>query len=206
LKGLVQRVGQAAVELEGERVAQLAIGTLAADTRRMSWDSAHRKDSAVQQKIIPNLWFDTEAEEAADLYTSVFKNSRVVNVAHYTEAGPRPAGTVMTVEFELDGQRFVGINGGPQFTFDEAVSFQIDCETQDEIDHYWERLSEGGEEGQCGWLKDRYGLSWQVVPTGMEELFADPDPERARRAMQAMLGMGKIDIAALRSAAKGDSA
>jgi len=172
----------------------------------MSWDSAHRKDSAVQQKIIPNLWFDTEAEEAADLYTSVFKNSRVVNVAHYTEAGPRPAGTVMTVEFELDGQRFVGINGGPQFTFDEAVSFQIDCETQDEIDHYWERLSEGGEEGQCGWLKDRYGLSWQVVPTGMEELFADPDPERARRAMQAMLGMGKIDIAALRSAAKGDSA
>ncbi|HWW67406.1 MAG TPA: VOC family protein [Solirubrobacterales bacterium] len=206
MKGLVQRVGQAAVELEGERVAQLAIGTLAADTRRMSWDSAHRKDSAVQQKIIPNLWFDTEAEEAADLYTSVFKNSRVVNVAHYTEAGPRPAGTVMTVEFELDGQRFVGINGGPQFTFDEAVSFQIDCETQDEIDHYWERLSEGGEEGQCGWLKDRYGLSWQVVPTGMEELFADPDPERARRAMQAMLGMGKIDIAALRSAAKGDSA
>ena len=155
----------------------------------------------MQQKIIPNLWFDTEAEEAADFYTSVFKNSRIVNVARYTEAGPRPAGTVMIVEFELDGQRFVGINGGPEFTFGEAVSFQIACATQDEVDYYWERLSEGGEEGQCGWLKDRYGLSWQVVPTGMEELFADPDPQRAERAMRAMLGMGKLDIAALRSAA-----
>jgi predicted 3-demethylubiquinone-9 3-methyltransferase (glyoxalase superfamily) len=157
----------------------------------------------MQQKIIPNLWFDTKAEEAAAFYTSVFKNGRIVNVTHYTEAGPRPAGMVMTVEFELDGQRFVGINGGPQFTFDEAVSFQITCENQDEVDYYWERLSEGGEEGPCGWLKDRFGLSWQVVPTGMEELFADPDRERARRAMQAMLGMGKIDIAALRSAADG---
>jgi len=157
----------------------------------------------MQQKITPNLWFDTEAEEAAAFYISVFKNSRVVNVTRYTEAGPRPAGMVMTVEFELDGQRFVGINGGPQFTFDEAVSFQIDCETQGEVDYYWERLSEGGEEGPCGWLKDRYGLSWQVVPAGMEELFADPDPERAQRAMQAMLGMGKLDIAALRSAADG---
>ena len=157
----------------------------------------------MQQKIIPNLWFDTEAEEAAGFYTSVFKNSRIVNVAHYTEAGPRPAGTVMTVEFELDGQRFVGINGGPQFTFDEAVSFQIDCEDQDEVDYYWEKLSEGGSEGQCGWLKDKFGLSWQVVPTGMEEVFGDPDPERARRAMEAMLGMRKLDIDALRSAADG---
>ena len=110
----------------------------------------------MQQKITPNLWFDTEAEEAAGFYTSVFKNSRIVNVTHYTEGGPRPAGTVMTVEFELDGQRFVGINGGPEFTFDEAVSFEINCETQDEIDYYWDRLSEGGEEGPCGWLKDRY--------------------------------------------------
>jgi len=157
----------------------------------------------MQQKIIPNLWFDTEAEEAAGFYTSVFKNSRIVNVTHYTEAGPRQAGMVMTVEFELDGQRFVGINGGPEFTFDEAVSFQINCETQDEVDYFWERLSEGGEEGPCGWLKDRYGMSWQVVPTGMEELFTDPDPERAARAMQAMLGMGKLDIAALRRAADG---
>ncbi len=128
----------------------------------------------MQQKITPNLWFDTEAEEAAGFYISVFENSRIVNVTHYTEAAPRPAGMVMTVQFELDGQRFVGINGGPEFTFDEAVSFQINCETQDEIDFYWERLSEGGEEGPCGWLKDRYGLSWQVVPAGVEELFADP--------------------------------
>ncbi|MEA2395128.1 MAG: hypothetical protein QOJ82_3019 [Solirubrobacteraceae bacterium] len=157
----------------------------------------------MQHKITPNLWFDTEAEEAADFYTSVFENSRIVHVAHYTEAGPRPAGTVMTVEFELDGQRFVAINGGPQFTFDEAVSFQITCETQDDLDHYWDRLSEGGKEGPCGWLKDRYGLSWQVVPTGMEELFADPDPQRAKRAMEAMLGMSKLDIAALRNAADG---
>jgi predicted 3-demethylubiquinone-9 3-methyltransferase (glyoxalase superfamily) len=154
-------------------------------------------------KITPNLWFDTEAEEAASFYVSVFANSRIVHVARYTEAGPRAAGMVMTVEFELDGQRFVAINGGPQFHFDEAVSFQIDCETQDDIDRYWEVLSEGGEEGPCGWLKDRYGLSWQVVPTGMEELFSDPDPQRAERAMQAMFGMRKLDIAALRSAADG---
>ena len=160
----------------------------------------------MQPKIIPNLWFDTEAEEAANFYISVFKNSRIVNKTHYTEAGPREPGSVMTVEFELDGQRFVGINGGPQFTFDEAVSFQISCETQDEVDYYWERLSEGGEEGPCGWLKDRFGLSWQVVPKGMEEVLDDRDPERARRAMEAMLGMSKLDIAALRSAADGVAA
>ncbi len=157
----------------------------------------------MKHQIIPNLWFDTEAEEAAAFYVSIFDNSRIVNVTHYTEAGPRPAGTVMTVEFELDGQRFVGINGGPQFTFDEAVSFQITCETQQELDSYWKRLTDGGEESQCGWLKDRFGLSWQVVPTGMEEIFADPDPERARRAMAAMLQMRKLDIAALQSAADG---
>jgi predicted 3-demethylubiquinone-9 3-methyltransferase (glyoxalase superfamily) len=155
----------------------------------------------MKQKIVPNLWFDTEAEEAADFYVSLFRNSRVVNVARYTEAGPRPAGMVMTVEFELDGQRFVGINGGPEFKFDEAVSFQIACEDQDEVDYFWEQLTEGGAESQCGWLKDRFGLSWQVVPTGMEELFADPDPERARRAMEAMLKMRKLDIAELRRAA-----
>jgi len=157
----------------------------------------------MQQKIVPSLWFDTQAEEAANFYVSVFDNSRIVNVTHYTEAGPRPAGMVLTVEFELNGQRFVGINGGPEFTFDEAVSFQISCETQDEVDYYWERLSAGGQEGPCGWLKDRYGLSWQVVPTGMAEMLNDPDRARATRAMQAMLGMGKIDIAALRSAADG---
>ena len=157
----------------------------------------------MHQKITPNLWFDTEAEEAADFYTSVFKDSRIVTKTHYTEGAPREAGMVMTVEWELDGQRFVGINGGPQFKFDEAVSFQITCEDQDEVDYYWERLSEGGSEGQCGWLKDKFGLSWQVVPTGIEEVFADPDPKRAERAMQAMLGMGKLDIAALRCAADG---
>jgi predicted 3-demethylubiquinone-9 3-methyltransferase (glyoxalase superfamily) len=156
-----------------------------------------------QQKIIPNLWFDTEAEEAASFYVSVFEDGRIVNVTHYTEAGPREAGMVMTVEFELRGQRFVGINGGPDFKFDEAVSFQIACEDQEEVDYFWAELGEGGEEGPCGWLKDRYGLSWQVVPTGMEELFADPDPEKARRAMEAMLGMRKLDIAALRRAAEG---
>jgi predicted 3-demethylubiquinone-9 3-methyltransferase (glyoxalase superfamily) len=160
----------------------------------------------MEQRIVTNLWFDTEAEEAADFYTSVFDNSRIVSVSRYTEDAPRPAGTVMTVEFELDGQRFVGINGGPEFTFSEAISLQITCDDQDEVDYYWERLTDGGEEVQCGWLKDRYGLSWQVVPKGMGELFSDPDPERSRRAMQAMLGMKKLDIAALRSAADGVAA
>lgn len=128
---------------------------------------------------------------------------QMVGVTHYNEAGPREAGMVMTVEFELEGQRFVGINGGPEFTFDEAISFEIDCETQEEIDSYWDKLSEGGEQGPCGWLKDRFGLSWQVVPKGMEELFSDPDPERAQRAMAAMLKMSKIDVAALQRAADG---
>ena len=158
------------------------------------------------QKIVPSLWFDTESEAAAEFYVSIFPNSRVVTVARYTEAGPREAGTVMTVEFELDGQRFVAIDGGPQFPFSEAVSFQITCETQDEIDHYWERLSEGGSEGPCGWLKDRFGLSWQVVPSGMDELFSDPDQSRATRAMEAMFTMRKIDVAALRAAADGVAA
>lgn len=154
-------------------------------------------------KIIPNLWFDTEAEQAAQFYCSVFPRSRILGTSLYPEGAPGPAGTVMTVDFELDGQHFVGINGGPQFPFTEAVSFQIDCADQAEVDHYWERLTDGGEEVQCGWLKDRYGLSWQVVPTGMEEVLSDADPERAQRAMQAMLGMVKLDLAALRAAADG---
>ena len=157
----------------------------------------------MRQKITPNLWFDTEAEEAAAFYISVFANSRILNVTRYTDAGPRQAGMVMTVEFELDGQKFVGINGGPEFRFDEAVSFEITCDTQEELDHFWERLSDGGSEGPCGWLKDRFGLSWQVVPSGMAELFADPDSGRVERAMKAMLGMGKLDIDALRRAADG---
>jgi predicted 3-demethylubiquinone-9 3-methyltransferase (glyoxalase superfamily) len=160
----------------------------------------------MQQRIRPNLWFDTEAEEAAEFYVSIFDNSRVVNVTRYTDAGPREAGMVMTVEFELDGQRFVGINGGPEFTFDEAMSLEILCEDQEEVDYYWERLTDGGEESQCGWLKDRFGVSWQVVPKGMDEVFSDPDPERAKRAMEAMLKMRKLDIGALRAAADGVTA
>lgn len=155
------------------------------------------------KRIRPNLWFDTEAEEAAAFYVSIFDSSRIINVTRYPEGAPREAGMVMTVEFELDGNRFIAINGGDQFKFDEAVSFEIECETQDEVDHFWERLSDGGEEVQCGWLKDRYGLSWQVVPTGMDELFADPDPARVERAMKAMLGMVKLDGPALRAAADG---
>jgi len=157
----------------------------------------------MQQKIVPNLWFDTQAEEAAEFYVSVFRTGRIVAVSRYTEAGPGPAGTAMSVEFELDGQRFVGINGGPQFTFSEAVSFAITCADQEEVDHYWDRLTEGGEESQCGWLRDRYGVSWQVVPEGMEEILADPDSARAERAVRAMLGMRKLDVAALRAAADG---
>ena len=155
------------------------------------------------QKITPNLWFDGNAEEAANFYLSVFENSRIVNVARYPEGSPGAAGDVMVVEFELNGQRFTGINGGPQFKFSEAVSFQISCETQDEVDYYWEKLTESGEEGPCGWLKDRYGLSWQVTPRGMDELFGGDDPERAQRAMQAMLKMKKLDIGELRAAADG---
>ena len=160
----------------------------------------------MEQKIVPNLWFDGQAEEAANFYIEVFKNGRITDVARYTESAPGETGTVMVVEFELNGQRFVGINGGPQFKFDEAVSFQILCEDQEEIDYYWERLSEGGSEGPCGWLKDRYGLSWQVTPKGMDSLFSDPDQSRADRAMAAMLQMKKIDIAALREAADGVAA
>ncbi|MDQ4070025.1 MAG: VOC family protein [Actinomycetota bacterium] len=154
-------------------------------------------------KITPCLWFDTEAEEAAAFYTSVFRNSRILDVARFGKAGPRPEGMVMTVSFELDGQEFVALNGGPEFTFNEAISFQVSCQSQAEVDEFWTRLSEGGEEGPCGWLKDRYGVSWQIVPTRLLELVNDPDPERSQRATAAMLGMNKIDIAALEQAAEG---
>ena len=151
--------------------------------------------------ITPCLWFDTEAEEAAQFYTSVFPNSRIVHVSHYGSAGPRPAGMVMEVEFELNGRSFLALNGGPDFTFSEAISLQADCKDQDEVDRLWVTLSEGGEEGPCGWLKDRYGLSWQIVPSVMYELIADPDQERAQRTIAAMLQMGKLDIAELERAA-----
>lgn len=152
-------------------------------------------------QITPNLWFDTESEEAAAFYVSVFPNSKIARVSYYGEAGPRPAGMVLTVEFVLDGQTFTAINGGPEFTFDEAVSFLIECADQDEIDYYWTNLSEGGEEGPCGWVKDRYGLSWQVAPAGFAELMCDPDEARRDRAMRALLGMKKLDIAAINAAA-----
>jgi predicted 3-demethylubiquinone-9 3-methyltransferase (glyoxalase superfamily) len=155
--------------------------------------------------IVACLWYDAQAEEAARFYTGIFPNSKIGKISRYTEAGRevhgRPAGSVMTVEFELNGQPFTGLNGGPHFKFNEAISFQIDCRTQDEVDHYWDRLGEGGEEGPCGWLKDRYGVSWQVVPSRLTELLGDPDPKTSQRVMGAMLQMGKIDIAALEDAA-----
>ena len=153
-------------------------------------------------KITPCLWFDDQGEEAADFYVSVFPNSKIGDVARYNEAGPRPAGTVMTVAFELDGQPFIALNGGPEFTFSEAISFQVDCSSQDEVDYYWTALSEHGEEGPCGWLKDKFGVSWQIVPTRLTELVSDPDAATSQRVMTAMLAMGKIDVAALERAAQ----
>jgi len=147
------------------------------------------------------LWFDTEGEEAATFYTSVFPSSRITDVARYGAGGPRPEGTVMTVAFELDGQPFLALNGGPQYTFSEAISFVVACADQEEVDRYWETLSEGGEEGPCGWLKDRFGLSWQIVPEALPRLLADPDRERSQRVMAAMLQMKKLQIDELEQAA-----
>ena len=152
--------------------------------------------------ITPNLWFDTQAEEAAEFYVSVFPDSKITDVTHYTEGGPREPGLVLTVDFVLDGQRYTAINGGPEFTFDEAISLLINCADQEEVDHYWGKLTEGGEEGPCGWLKDKYGLSWQVVPDGLVELVTNPN-ERGQRAMKAMMGMKKLDLAAVQAAFDG---
>ena len=152
-------------------------------------------------KITPCLWFDTEGEDAAKFYTSVFPNSKIVDVARYGSAGPRPEGMVMTVTFELDGQKFVALNGGPEFTFDEAISFEVSCQYQEEVDMFWSTLSEGGEEGPCGWLKDKFGLSWQIAPTRLTELLSDPDEAKSQRVMTAMLKMKKIEIDALERAA-----
>lgn len=149
------------------------------------------------------LWFDTQGEEAANFYVSLFPNSSITSVVRYGSAGPRPEGTVMTVDFELDGRPFVALNGGPEFSFSEAISFQIDCADQTEVDRYWEAFADGGEPGPCGWIKDKFGLSWQVVPSAMNTLLGDPDPERAQRAMAAMLTMSKLDVAALQAAADG---
>ncbi len=149
------------------------------------------------QKITPFLWFDTQAEEAVNFYISIFKDSRILNMTRYGEAGPGPEGSVMTVNFELQGQEFTALNGGPQFKFNEAVFFVVNCETQTELDDFWEKLSEGGEEVECGWLKDKYGLSWQIVPTVLSTLLADPDPKKVQRVMKAMLQMVKIDMGTL---------
>ncbi len=154
-------------------------------------------------RITPNLWFDTQGLEAAKFYVSIFPNSEVTDITYYGEAGPGPAGTVLTVNFMLDGQEHTAINGGPQFTFDEAISLLVNCDDQSEIDYYWDALSAGGEEGPCGWLKDRYGLSWQICPTGWAEMLNDTDRSRSERVMRAVLGMGKFDLAALEAAADG---
>lgn len=157
------------------------------------------------QKITPNLWFDDEAEQAANFYLSVFKNSRITSVARHGSDGPLPAGSVMWVEFELDGVGFTALNGGAaSFHFNEALSFIVNCESQDEVDHYWEKLTEGGgQPGVCGWLTDRYGVSWQIIPVAMNEMMTDPDPVKAERTAQAMLQMTKIDIETLRRAYRG---
>ncbi len=161
------------------------------------------------QSIVPFLWFDDQGEEAANYYVSIFSGrkgassrgeSKIVDISHYGEAGPRPAGTVLTVSFLLDGQEFQALNGGPEFTFTEAVSFLVNCQDQEDVDYLWERLSENGEKGPCGWLKDRYGLSWQIVPTVLTELLSDPDQQKSQAVMKAMLQMGKIEIDELRRA------
>jgi predicted 3-demethylubiquinone-9 3-methyltransferase (glyoxalase superfamily) len=154
----------------------------------------------MKQKITPFLWFDGKAEEAANFYVSVFRNSKILKIARYGEAGPGPKGSVMTVVFSLDGQEFIALNGGPNFKFTEAISFSVDCKTQAEVDEFWEKLSAGGEQGPCGWLKDKYGLSWQVNPSVLGEMMTDPDPAKSKRVMEAMLQMKKIDIAGLRRA------
>jgi predicted 3-demethylubiquinone-9 3-methyltransferase (glyoxalase superfamily) len=189
------------VTLDATPRAQVACGGIG---KRCSSDPYRRRN--VMQKINPCLWFDYNAEEAVNRYVSIFKNSKILGVSRYGKAGKeihgRPAGSVMTVAFELDGQRFTALNGGPHFKFNEAVSFQVNCETQEEVDYYWEQLSQGGDEKaqQCGWVKDRFGLSWQIVPTALPEMLQDPDGEKTNRVMVVLLRMKKLDIAELRRA------
>jgi predicted 3-demethylubiquinone-9 3-methyltransferase (glyoxalase superfamily) len=158
------------------------------------------KEKDSMQKITPFLWFDNQAEEAMNFYVSIFKNSKVLGVTRYGDAGPGPKGTVMTAKFQLEGQEFVALNGGPQFKFTEAISFVVNCETQKEVDEFWEKLSEGGEKSRCGWLEDKFGLSWQIVPTVLVEMLQEKDPEKSQRVMQAMMQMVKIDIQGLKQA------
>jgi len=153
------------------------------------------------QKVSPFLWFNDNAEEAANFYVSIFRNSKIGNISRYGDAGPGPKGTAMSVTFELEGQTFMALNGGPLFTFSEAISFFVNCETQQEVDYFWEKLTQGGRPSRCGWLKDKFGLSWQIIPTILGKLLADPDPEKSKRVMQAMLQMSKLDIEGLQRAA-----
>lgn len=157
----------------------------------------------ITQKITPFLWFGDKAEAAANFYVSIFKNSKIASVARYGAAGPGVKGTVMTATFQLEGQEFIALNGGPLFKFNEAISFVVNCETQEEIDEFWEKLSEGGEKSRCGWLKDKFGLSWQVVPTVLQEMYQDKDAEKSQRVIKAMMQMDKMDIAALKQAYEG---
>jgi len=154
------------------------------------------------QKITPFLWFDGNAEEAMNFYTSIFKNSKIGRITRYGDAGPGPKGTVMSATFQLDGQEFMALNGGPQFKFTEAISFFVNCETQEEVDELWEKLSAGGQKSRCGWLKDKYGLSWQIIPSALGKMLGDKDPEKSQRVMKAMLQMDKIDIKGLEQAYK----
>jgi len=154
------------------------------------------------QKITPFLWFNGNAEDAMNFYTSIFKNSKIGRITRYGDAGPGPKGTVMSATFQLDGQEFMALNGGPQFKFTEAISFFVNCETQEEVDELWEKLSDGGQKSRCGWLKDKYGLSWQIIPSALGEMLGDKDPEKSRRVMKAMLQMDKIDIKGLEQAYK----
>ena len=155
------------------------------------------------QKISPFLWYNDNAEEAVNFYTSIFRNSKILAVARYGEAGPGPKGSVMTINFQIEGHEFIALNGGPHFKFNEAISFSVDCENQEEVDELWEKLSQGGQKSQCGWLKDKYGLSWQINPRILGEMLSDKDPEKAKRVMEAMLQMEKIDIKTLRQAYDG---
>jgi predicted 3-demethylubiquinone-9 3-methyltransferase (glyoxalase superfamily) len=157
------------------------------------------------QKIVPHLWFNNQAEEAVQFYVSIFKDAKIFHITRYGDAGPGPVGSVMTIEFKLNGERFIALNGGPEFKFNEAISFLVHCDDQEEVNYYWEKLTaDGGKQGPCGWLNDKFGLSWQIVPTALNKLLQDPNPEKAQRVMKAMLDMGKLDVAALQQAATGE--
>ena len=170
----------------------------------METKPTHEQALLHMQKITPFLWFDSNAEEAANFYTSIFKNSKILNVARYGEAGPGPKGSAMTVTFQLDGQQFIALNGGPHYTFSPAISFFVNCETQAEVDEFWNKLSAGGKEVQCGWLQDKFGVSWQIIPNALMELMSDKDPVKSQRVFKAMLQMTKIDIAGLKRAYRGE--